>query len=87
MAGRGALQQGFGRALRERRTAAGLSQETMAADAGLHRTYVSQLERGLKSPSLAAIEALAAALDRRPYQLVKAAEEAADRPPGRQGIR
>ena len=79
------MQRGFGLALRERRTAAGLSQEAMAFDAGLHRTYVSQLERGLKSPSLAAIEALAAALDRRPYQLVRAAEEAAERPPRRQG--
>lgn len=30
----------------------GLSQEEFAANVGLHRTYISQLERGLKSPSL-----------------------------------
>ncbi len=71
------LLAGFAQALRERRHATAISQEELAHRADLHRTYVSQLERGLKSPSLAAIQALAAALDLRPHQLVRAAEEAA----------
>jgi DNA-binding XRE family transcriptional regulator len=70
------LRAGFAQALRERRRAVAISQEELAHRADLHRTYVSQLERGLKSPSLAAVEALAAALDMRPHQLVRAAEEA-----------
>jgi len=42
----------FGQVLKQLRTEKGLSQEEFAANAGLHRTYISQLERGLKSPSL-----------------------------------
>lgn len=49
--------------LRERRQAAGLSQEELAEKAGLHRTYVSQLERGLKSPTLDVLADLAAAFE------------------------
>jgi transcriptional regulator with XRE-family HTH domain len=70
------LQVGFARALRAWRQAAAISQEELAHRADLHRTYVSQLERGLKSPSLGAIEALAAALGLRPHELVRAAEDA-----------
>jgi transcriptional regulator with XRE-family HTH domain len=74
MARQSQLQVAFGRALRQYRTAAGLSQEALAHEADLHRTYVSQLERGLKSPSLAAIEALADALNAKPHELIRAAE-------------
>ncbi len=45
--------------LKKLRADAGLSQEDLAAKAGLHRTYVSQLERGLKSPTLKTIEKMA----------------------------
>lgn len=69
------LVAGFAVALRDARRSAGLSQEALAHAAGLDRTYISQLERGLKSPSLSAIGALAAAVGRQPFELVKAAEE------------
>ena len=52
----------FGRAIRRRREAAGISQEDLAYEAGVHRTYVSLLERGKANPSLAVIERLAIAL-------------------------
>lgn len=42
----------FADSLRNARENAGISQEQLAERAGLHRTYISQLERGLKSPSL-----------------------------------
>ena len=48
--------------LRETRTEKGLSQEALADRAGLHRTYISQIERGLKSPSLKSLEQIANAL-------------------------
>jgi transcriptional regulator with XRE-family HTH domain len=71
------LQIPFGLVLRERRLAAGLSQEGLADGSDLHRTYVSQLERGLKAPSLAAIEAVAGALRVAPHVLVREAESKA----------
>lgn len=40
-----------------------MSQEKLAAESELHRTYVSQLERGIKTPSLGALFALASALE------------------------
>ncbi len=52
----------FGRKLRETRREKGVSQEKLAALAGLHRTYVSLVERGECNISLLNIEKLAAAL-------------------------
>ena len=42
----------LGEALREARKAAGISQEELAFEAKLDRTYVSQLENGHKSPTV-----------------------------------
>ena len=52
----------FGNRLREVRLANGISQEALAAEAGLHRTYVSSVERGLRNVSLVNIARLADAL-------------------------
>jgi transcriptional regulator with XRE-family HTH domain len=52
----------FGRRLREVRTGKGISQEKLAELAGLHRTYVSSVERGERNISLVNIENLANAL-------------------------
>lgn len=75
------LEQAFGHELRQRRQAAGLSQEELGFAARLHRTYVSQLERGLKSPTLASIANLAAALDASATELVAATEHRCGRGP------
>lgn len=56
------LRRRFGLAVRRRREAAGVSQEDLAFEAGIHRTYVSMLERGEANPSLDVIERLAGAL-------------------------
>jgi transcriptional regulator with XRE-family HTH domain len=50
------------RNLRRLRVARSLSQEALAADAGIDRTYVSRLERGLENPTVAMLEQLADAL-------------------------
>ena len=71
------LTKSFGAVVREARHHAKLSQEKLAFQADLHPTYISQLERGLKSPSLEVVAALARALKRRPYALIQAAEETA----------
>jgi len=52
----------FGERLRQLRAASGLSQEALAHEAGLHRTYVGSVERGERNVSLENIHALAAAL-------------------------
>jgi transcriptional regulator with XRE-family HTH domain len=50
------------RNIRRLRVARELSQEMLAVDAGIDRTYVSRLERGLVNPSVAVLEKLARAL-------------------------
>jgi transcriptional regulator with XRE-family HTH domain len=48
--------------LRALRTARGQSQEALAADTGLDRAYVSEIERGLGNASLDVLDRLAACL-------------------------
>ncbi len=50
------------RNLRRWRVAAGVSQEALAVDAGVDRTYVSRVERGLENPTVAVLERMAKAL-------------------------
>ena len=52
----------FGAAVRALRDEAGLSQEDLAHRAGLDRTYVSGVERGVRNPTLKVIDRLAQAL-------------------------
>ena len=60
----------FAESLRETRRQAKSGQEELAERAGLHRTYISQLERGLESPSLDVIVALARGLRITPLEFV-----------------
>ena len=56
------LKSGLGVAIRHERSVLGISQGELAERAGLHRTYVSDLERGERNPSIQSIEKLARAL-------------------------
>jgi transcriptional regulator with XRE-family HTH domain len=58
----------FGKALRQVRKSRGLTQEDFAAVSG--RTYVSSLERGLKSPTFDKVAELAQTLDVHPLTLL-----------------
>jgi len=60
------------RNVRRLRTSTGFSQEELAARAGLHRTYISSVERGQRNVSVENIFALARALGCDPQQLVDA---------------
>ena len=62
--------------LRRLRIAAGLSQEGLADRAGLHRTYISSIERGQRNVSLENIFILAKALGAQPEALLKSIEQA-----------
>ena len=72
------IQQRFGRALRQHREAAGLSQEALAAEARLHRNCVGRLERAQMIPSLLVVERIAAALGITMTKLVSDVESLAD---------
>ncbi len=54
--------QHFGKRVREKRTALGFSQEKLAADAGVHRTYIGMVERAEKNITLENIAKIAGAL-------------------------
>ncbi len=56
------IQKKFGDKLRELRKQKGLSQEDLALKSGLHRTYISDIERGSRNLSLKNIERIAKAL-------------------------
>ena len=68
------LAMAFGRVLRELRKQTGLSQEKLGFESGYHRTYISLLERGKKSPSLKTVFKLAAPLGVRPAEFVRRVE-------------
>ncbi len=56
--------------LRRLRREKGWSQEDMAFESGLHRTYVSGIERGVRNPTLLILEKLAKTLGVAPAELV-----------------
>lgn len=56
------LKAFLGVTIKTERSVLGISQEELAARAGLHRTYVSDVERGARNPSIASVEKLAEAL-------------------------
>lgn len=65
----------FAEVLKRLRAQKGISQEKLGFESGLHRTYISQLERGLKSPSLKTLERLCRALDISLSELVALVEQ------------
>jgi transcriptional regulator with XRE-family HTH domain len=64
----------LGIVIRNLRRAAKMSQEELADRANIHRTTVSQLERGLKSPTVALLAKVAKALDTTPSRIMKMLE-------------
>ena len=64
----------FGKVLREQRNARGISQEALALSADVDRTFVSQMERGIRQPTLTTLCKLSEALDIQPSTLVARVE-------------
>lgn len=65
----------FGTNLRRYRKRLGVSQEKFAEMCGLHRTYISDLERFQRSIALDNIQKIANALGIEPYKLLIGGEE------------
>ena len=65
----------LGVVIADARRSAGLSQEALAFRCKLHPTYISQLERGLKSPTVRVLRVIAAALGTQASELLRTAEK------------
>ncbi|MEG5175666.1 helix-turn-helix transcriptional regulator [Microcoleus sp. B3-D7] len=69
------LDQILGLEIQRRRIEKRWSQEYLAEVTGLHRTYISQLERGLKSPSVRVLSHITNALDITMGEFLRVVEE------------
>jgi transcriptional regulator with XRE-family HTH domain len=69
------IRERFGFAVKARREGLGLTQEEFADRAGIHRTYLSDIERGTRNVSLINIERLAAALALKLSELFRVVED------------
>ncbi|HJS46172.1 MAG TPA: helix-turn-helix transcriptional regulator [Rhizomicrobium sp.] len=65
------LRQVFAANLRRLRHERGISQETLAYEADVNRTYISKLEKGVSYAGLEVIGKLAAVLEIEPAQLLQ----------------
>ena len=61
----------FGKELKRVRSSRGLSQEALALEADIDRSFLSKLERGVRQPTITVIFKLCNALDYRPEKLVE----------------
>jgi transcriptional regulator with XRE-family HTH domain len=66
--------------VRKLRVKRGLSQEALAVDAGVDRSYVGRIERGVENPTAETLERLASALDV-PVADLLAVPKATEKPP------
>ena len=69
------LAKALGQVLKQKRETLGLTQEQLAFEVNLHRTYISLLERGLKSPTLDVIFRISTALKMSPSELISEVEQ------------
>jgi len=60
----------LGKTVRRLREEKGWSQEDYADRAGIHRTYVSDIERGRRNPTITVVEKLAKPLGVKPGRLL-----------------
>jgi transcriptional regulator with XRE-family HTH domain len=72
------LKKLLGTAIRAQRDLLGISQEELANRADLHRTYISDLERGVRNPSVESIEKIARALRVSASKLFEGTTDASD---------
>ncbi len=69
------LAKAFGSVLKELRDAQNFSQEQLALDSGLDRTYISMLERGVRQPTLTTLLLLANSLDSTMSAMIRLCEK------------
>lgn len=72
------LSKAVGRVIASTRRTLRLSQETLAYRCGVHPTTISQLERGVNSPTVRSLDLIAKQLNTRPSVLLAEAESLAE---------
>ncbi len=65
------IRKTVGLNLKQLRQEAGLSQEDLAWEADLHRTYISGVERGIRNPTVTVLMKIADALQVEPGELLR----------------
>ena len=65
----------FGDVLKELRSEAGISQENLAYESELDRSFISMLERGLRLPTIATPFQISTSLKKTPSEIIKIVEE------------
>ncbi|MBD9508807.1 helix-turn-helix transcriptional regulator [Ensifer sp. ENS10] len=75
------IRQTIGWNLRRLRVAKGLSQERLALEASIDRSYVGRIERGLENVTVSALEALANVLEVKVSDLFAEVDPNSSRPP------
>jgi transcriptional regulator with XRE-family HTH domain len=68
----------LGLSVQRRRSELGLSQDDVAQRSGLHRTYISELERHSRNFSIRSFLRISYALEMEPSDLIRAAEQMAN---------
>lgn len=68
-------EKAFGEVVREVRNQRGMSQEKLAFSSGLDRSFVSQIERGVQSPTITSIFLLGNALSMPVSQMMLLVEQ------------
>jgi transcriptional regulator with XRE-family HTH domain len=69
------LETIFGQVLKNIREEAGITQETLASNSELDRTYISLLERGLRTPTIATLFKMAPSLQKQPSEILAIVEK------------
>ena len=69
------LEKEFGQILKTLRNEIGISQENLALESELDRSYISMLERGLRKPTIETLFKISAPLKKKPSQIIKLIED------------
>jgi transcriptional regulator with XRE-family HTH domain len=75
------IRQTIGWNLRRLRVTKGLSQERLALESNIDRSYVGRIERGMENVTVSALESLAGVLNVRVAELFVEVDSASSRPP------
>jgi predicted transcriptional regulator len=70
-----AVLSGIGTGIRHRRQKLGISQDMLAATAGVHRNVVGRTERGIYNPTVMTLDAIATALNTSMVDLLRGASK------------
>ena len=73
------LEIAIGKVLKKHRVEKGFSQEKLALQCGLDRTYIGLLERGHRNPTIKTIFSISKSLSIPPHKLIKEIESYQDK--------